>query len=215
MRQVSRGDARPLLVIMLKEPAMGRAKTRLAREIGACAATRFARHAGLATVVKLGRDRRWRTMLAVTPDTAVASGRWPPGYARVRQGSGDLGARMERLLGSALRPAILIGGDIPAVSAPLIAEAFKILRGKDAVFGPAEDGGYWLVGASRPGPRGAMFAGVRWSTEHALADTAANLQAALIGHAARLGDVDNGGSYRRWAGMAGRVILPAGQRVAR
>ena len=205
-------DARPLLIVMLKEPAMGRVKTRLGREIGAAAATRFARIAAANLIRRLGRDKRWRTVLAVAPDRAVASPIWPAKPPRMAQGGGDLGARMGRLL--ATRPAILIGADIPAVSAPLIADAFAILRRHDAIFGPAEDGGYWLVGLNRSAPRGDVFGRVRWSTAFALADTLANFQAARVGYAARLGDVDDAESHRRWGHLAGRLILPAASPVA-
>lgn len=202
-------DRRPLLFIMLKEPVMGRVKTRLARDIGWAAATGFARHAARTVIARLGRDRRWRTLLAVAPQAALASRFWPGHFPRISQGDGDLGARMGRLLSRSVRPAILIGADIPAVSAERIAEAFKILRRQDAVFGPAQDGGYWLVGANRPGPRGDMFASVRWSTPQALSDTLANLARARVGFAARLGDVDNGDSYRRLKSLSGRAVLPA------
>jgi rSAM/selenodomain-associated transferase 1 len=204
-----RGDARPLLIIMLKEPVMGRVKTRLAREVGWAAATNFARHAGRTLIARLERDERWRMVLAVTPQSALGSRFWPKRVRRMPQGRGDLGARMRRLLGPERRPAIVIGADIPAVSPALIAEACRALRSHDVVFGPAEDGGYWLVGAARPGPRQAMFANVRWSTSHALEDTLAGLEGVRIGYAARLGDVDNGESYRRLKGLAGRLILPA------
>jgi uncharacterized protein len=208
-------DPRPLLIIMLKAPVMGRVKTRLAREIGASAATGFARDAARSAIARLSRDRRWRTILAVAPRAAVVSRFWPRHCARIGQGEGDLGARMGRLLRPAFPPAILIGADIPAVSAALIAEAFKILRRNDAIFGPADDGGYWLVGVNRRRPRGDIFARVRWSTAHTLGDTLANLTGARVGFAARLGDVDNGESHRRLASLAGRITLPAGLRAAR
>ena len=108
-----------------------------------------------------------------------------------------------------MRPAILIGGDIPGVSPSIIAAAFDILRRNDAVLGPAEDGGYWLVGLNRGVRREGLFEGVRWSTGFALADTVAGLTGCRIGYAACLGDVDDARSYRRWAHLAGRVTLPA------
>jgi uncharacterized protein len=207
--RVKRSTASPLLIIMLKAPVMGRAKTRLAREIGQVAATRFARNAARAAIARLSRDRRWRTLLAVTPDTAAAAPVWPRHCAAVGQGRGDLGARMDRLLGPAFRPAVLIGGDIPGVSPAMIAAAFRLLRGGDAVFGPAEDGGYWLIGVNRRAPARGMFDGVRWSTRHALADTVANLPRARIRYAARLGDVDDAESYQRLAALAGCITLSA------
>lgn len=61
----------------------------------------------------------------------------------------------------------------------------------DAVFGPAPDGGYWLMGLRRPGAAPPeMFKGVRWSTEHALADTRASLPDLRIALVDHLRDVD-------------------------
>ncbi|MCO6419632.1 DUF2064 domain-containing protein, partial [Siccirubricoccus sp. KC 17139] len=105
---------------------------------------------------------------------------------RLPQGRGDLGARMQRAL-ARHRRAVLIGCDIPGIAAADIAAAFRALGRAPAVFGPAEDGGYWLVGF---GPRrpARPFAGVRWSTPHALGDTLRRCpRAALL---RRLRDVD-------------------------
>jgi uncharacterized protein len=204
---------RPLLIIMLKEPVMGRVKTRLARDIGAVAATGFARVAAANLARRLATDTRWRTALAVAPDAAIASRMWPARLLRIGQGRGDLGVRMGRLLAMS-RPVLLIGADIPAVSSAIMAAAFRTLRGRDVVLGPAEDGGYWLIGMNRLAPQGGMFAGVRWSTPFALADTLANLKGARVGFAACLGDVDDGGSYRRLRHLAARVTLPAASRGA-
>jgi glycosyltransferase A (GT-A) superfamily protein (DUF2064 family) len=87
------------------------------------------------------------------------------------------------------RRAVLVGSDIPGLGAEDIAAAFRALGRAEAVFGPAEDGGYWLVGL---GPRrpARPFAGVRWSTEHALADTLANFRGRRVVLLRRLRDVD-------------------------
>ncbi|HEV2303183.1 MAG TPA: DUF2064 domain-containing protein, partial [Stellaceae bacterium] len=138
----------------------------------------------------------------VTPDRAFAAlPRRRGRVAAVPQGRGDLGARMRRALArSATRPAVLIGGDIPGITARHIAEAFRRLRRHDLVFGPAEDGGFWLVGARPMRHLPAMFADVRWSSPGALADTLAGLPRRLsVGFAARLEDVDDGEAYRRLA----------------
>jgi glycosyltransferase A (GT-A) superfamily protein (DUF2064 family) len=70
--------------------------------------------------------------------------------------------------------AILIGSDIPGLGPADIAAGFRALGKADAVFGPALDGGYWLVGFGPRRPH-CPFAKVRWSSPHALADTLANL----------------------------------------
>ncbi len=68
----------------------------------------------------------------------------------------------------------------------------------DAVFGPAVDGGYWLVGMKRrPWLRG-VFADVRWSSPHALADTLANLAGRRVLLLDRLRDVDTGADLAAW-----------------
>lgn len=202
-------DSLPLLIVMLKAPVMGRVKTRLAREIGLAAATRFARICARTTIERLARDRRWRVLLAIAPDSMTGARMWPAQCRKIGQGRGDLGARMGRLLGPAVRPALLIGADIPGVSPAIIAEAFRLLRRSDVVLGPAEDGGYWLIGMNRGAPRAVSFQGVRWSTPHALADTVACFAKSRIGYAADLGDVDDAESYRGHGALAGRVTLPA------
>jgi rSAM/selenodomain-associated transferase 1 len=203
------GALPPLLIIMVKQPVMGRVKTRLARQIGLAAATRFARISARTTILRLSRDRRWQTVLAIAPERAISGLVFPGVCLTIGQGRGDLGERMARLLALPSRPALLIGADIPAVSPAIIADAFRLLRSNDAVFGPAEDGGYWLVGLNRRAMRRDVFANVRWSTPHALTDTLANLSDVRIGYAARLSDVDDGESCRRWGSLAARVTPPA------
>ena len=192
---------------MAKAPVAGAAKTRLAREIGTAAATRFARQATAALLQRVARDRRWQTMLAVTPDAAVASRCWPRGVARVGQGGGDLGRRMQRLMQRMPPgPVVIVGTDVPGITPALIAEAFRRLGRHDAVFGPAADGGYWLVGMRRRPRLLHAFANVRWSSEHALADTLANLEGHTIAFVATLSDVDDARGFDAAAASFGRLI---------
>lgn len=195
------------LILFVKAPRFGAVKSRLARDVGSLAAWIFYRRTLAATLHRLGRDRRWRTWIALTPDRAAARPFWPrpPAGARlIAQGPGDLGERMARVL--AHPPpgaAVLVGGDIPGIARAHVAEAFRRLGAFDAVFGPAADGGYWLAGFRRRGHGGAnlarrAFAGVRWSTPHALADTLANLRGTKIAPPlARLEDVDDGAALAR------------------
>ena len=186
---------RDTVFIFTRTPRLGTSKRRLARDIGARAAMRF----HLATLHRLVRalacDRRFRTVLAVTPDGGHIAGL--PGIPRVGQGGGNLGARMARVLGLARRGrAVIIGSDIPAAGAADLRAAFRALGRADAVFGPAEDGGYWLVGF---GPRRVArpFAAVRWSGPHALADTLANLAHRRVALLRRLNDVDTAADLAR------------------
>ena len=181
---------RPTVILFVRAPRLGAVKRRLARGVGDRAALRFYTATLAAIARPVARDRRWRTVLATTPRGARAP--WsrfaPPGTARESQRAGDLGARM---LGAMRRHrvAILAGSDIPALRVADIAAACRALGRADAVFGPAEDGGYWLVGM---GPRrpARPFARVRWSSEHALADTLANFRGRRVALLRRLRDVD-------------------------
>jgi uncharacterized protein len=187
-------------VLFVRAPRWGVGKRRLARDIGDAAALRFER-AMLGLLLRhLARDRRWRLRLAVTPDRARRRARlWPRGVPVGAQGAGDLGTRMRRALAMCPPgPAVLVGCDIPALAAHHIAEAFRLLGRKDLVFGPAEDGGFWLVGARRCPRLPPLFGPVRWSGPQALADVLGNLPRRIsVGFAARLEDVDDGASYRR------------------
>ena len=194
------------LVIFAKAPRLGQVKRRLAAEIGDVEALRFYRASLGGLIRRLANDRHWTVRLAVTPDRAAAT-EFPfaHGLTVVAQGEGDLGARMDRAIaGCPPGPAILIGTDIPAVSAGHIARAFELLRGAEVVFGPAADGGYWLVGASAAGRRKLVFGPARWSTRHALADSRAGLPAGTrVALADTLEDIDTAAAYARWRAAAG------------
>ena len=194
------------LIVMAKAPRLGRVKTRLAADIGAVAAAGFYRRTLTDVTRRLAGDTRWQTWLGVTPDRDIADDRlWPAGPDRIAQGTGDLGRRMTRLL-TALPPgpAVLVGADIPAIRPGHIWDAFQALGRDDAVFGPAADGGYWLIGLARRrfavrALTGHLFHAVRWSGPHALADTRANLPAGAEGPAlVVLEDIDDAAAFARF-----------------
>lgn len=208
-----------LLIIMVKRPVAGRVKTRLAVDIGTVAATSFYRSTMRAVTGRLGRDRRWRTVLAVAPDTAVGDRGIAVCSRRIGQGRGDLGARMSRLLAGGSIPAplsasvLIIGSDIPGIMPRHIWSAFSALRSADAVLGPAFDGGYWLIGARGHARQRIALGGIRWSSRHALADTLRMLEGCRIppqriARAPGLGDVDDAADWRQARATAGRVVHP-------
>jgi uncharacterized protein len=174
------------VVVFARAPRLGAVKRRLARDIGDRAALRF----HTATLTRLLRglaaEKRFRTVLAITPDRARVSSQ----VQQMPQGGGDLGVRMHRVFWRFPRGRIaIIGCDIPDAGPPDLRAAFHALGSADAVFGPAADGGYWLVAMSPRRPTG-PFARVRWSTEHALADTLANFAGRRVAMLRTLHDVD-------------------------
>ena len=184
---------KPQLFIMVKEPHPGRVKTRLGRDIGMTSAAWWFRHQTNRLIRKLANDPRWRTTLAVSPDSKGLESRiWPTTLARWPQGTGDLGKRMGRIFRDAEPgPVIIIGADIPDITPRLINRAFQVLGNNDAVFGPAPDGGYWLVGLKRKSATpSTLFERVRWSSEFALADTIATIPDFSVSYVDTLQDVD-------------------------
>ena len=175
-------------IVFAKAPVAGLAKTRLVPALGplgaAALAERMLGHAVAACVGAQTKLGHCGVEICATPDaqhpafqrlaeqhtgqkTATA-----PGLALHTQGEGDLGARMHRAFTRTLaqaRGALLIGTDAPALDTAVLLQAAAALDDHDAVFVPALDGGYALVGLRRPAP--ALFNGMAWSTPLVMADT--------------------------------------------
>ncbi len=165
----------PTLIVMARAPRVGVGKTRLAAEIGKTQAWRINR-ALQARTLHVACDRRWRTLLCVTPDQSAAHtiAVWPRAIARLPQGGGDLGARLARAL-AGRRNVALIGTDCPGLTRALIKRAFAALKRAPFALGPAHDGGFWLLAARSGDVAARAMAGVRWSSQHAAADVLRNL----------------------------------------
>ena len=114
-----------------------------------------------------------------------------------------MGARMRHVFHTLPPgPAIIIGTDVPHITASDIAQAFSALEGANAVIGPAVDGGYWLIGLRNARKHPALFDGVRWSTSHSLQDTLATLRGGPVAFLKTRRDVDTAAdlaSYPGWA----------------
>ncbi len=159
----------------------GLVKTRLAAAIGAPAAARVHQHCLAALVTRFGEtaDRR---VLCVTPPeqapafSALAGGQWQI----TAQCAGDLGQRMrhyfEQSLSTGADRVVLIGADSPTLPGEYLNEAFRRLAEVPVVLGPSDDGGYYLIGLSRPPPD--IFQDVAWGTANVWRQTVARLQAA-------------------------------------
>ncbi len=189
---------RAALIVMVKEPVPGRVKTRLAHALGAAAAAAFYGELMRATIERLSGTSEWQTILAVTPDAAADRAIWPCGVHRFGQGGGDLGQRMARQFARFDAPAVLIGSDIPDIGQGDIRTALRLLDDHDSVFGPAPDGGYWLVGFARGAMAAKAFDNVRFSSAFALADTLSNLSQRRVAMVDEKRDIDTIDDYRAW-----------------
>lgn len=187
---------RGTVFVFAKAPRAGVVKTRLGAEIGMGRAAALFRIMAARVVAEAARGS-WRTVVAIDPVAAMKGWEniFPPDLARMPQGGGDLGERMARAITAAPSgPVIIIGADAPGLRTHHLREAFSSLRGADAVFGPASDGGYWLIGLSRRRPAPDLFNDVRWSTKHALGDTRKSLPPGFqLAELGMLSDVDAGG----------------------
>lgn len=183
---------RGTVIVFVKAPVSGRVKTRLGAEIGhgrAAALFRILTTHTLREAEKSG----FRVVLAVDPPGAAKGDArfWPAHLKRIPQGRGDLGDRMGRVFRHARAPVVVIGADAPGFRARHLRQAFAALKGADAVFGPAADGGYWLIGLNGRRAAPDLFEGVRWSTKHALQDTLKTLPKSFdVAMLERLRDVD-------------------------
>ena len=144
------------LLVIAKEPLPGRVKTRLTPPFTAREAAALAEASLTDTLRAVAATPATRRVLVLdgTP------GPWlPPGFDVVPQGPGGLDERLADAFGRCAGPALLIGMDTPQVTPRLLGVDFT---GCDALFGPAEDGGFWALGLAEPDP--ALLRGVPMST---------------------------------------------------
>lgn len=203
----SHTDALPVrIAILAKAPLAGFAKTRLIPALGARGAARLqrafvrrtlqvAQQAELVADVQLwcAPDASQRFFRALQRSTGVVC---------FTQPDGDLGARMQAATAASPGPVLLVGTDCPALTAAHLQMAADALRqGADAVFIPAEDGGYVLVGLQQPQP--GLFQGIDWSTERVMAQThqRANALGLALCELAPLWDVDTPDDLARLAAL--------------
>jgi len=189
------------LCIFAKAPRPGAVKTRLAATIGAPAAAALAA-AFVEDAWALARSRRWaRPVIAAAGELPAALLGRLPGVEVWDQGDGELGARIERMVARGGSAAIALGADSPGLPPVVLDEAAAHLGEGRAVLGPADDGGFYLLGVPRC-PTGLLH-GVTWSAPSTCAEVAARLIACGL-PVARLPawfDVDRGTDLVRLAAL--------------
>ena len=169
----------PVAIMLTKDAVPGKAKTRLAAAIGPERAAEVHEHLALWTASVLQRSGLTTAIsFDGALDTPLARRLGSMGHDVFRQPAGDLGDRIHHALHRAER-GVVIGSDCPLLThtdltAAADSEALSI--------GPSEDGGYWLIAASRPPPE--LFQGVPWSTSRVYAETCARAERRNMPHEA-------------------------------
>lgn len=159
------------LIIVAKQPVEGRCKTRLAKTIGHATATKLYEYFLFDIRDKLVRDLREQcdVIVAFTPesDPQYFEKYCPTGWRIMPQVGEDLGERLSHavreVLGRGYKRVVVMSTDSPDLPIAYILSAFNRLLDHDAVLGPCEDGGYYLIGMRRDIPH--LFHDITWSTE--------------------------------------------------
>jgi rSAM/selenodomain-associated transferase 2/rSAM/selenodomain-associated transferase 1 len=213
--------SRETLILFTRFPRAGRAKTRLIPRLGAAGAAQLQREMTEHVVARLGpilKRRGVNLEVRFEDGSAALMRRWlGRDFKFTPQGDGDLGARMRRATNEAFaagaKTVMVIGADCPDLDGAVVGRAFDSLRAHSLVFGPAKDGGYYLVGLREPLP--SLFEGVAWGTSSVLEASAAKarslgLQPFLL---PELSDVDEWADLVVWekarcASRSVSVIIP-------
>lgn len=190
--------SRRAILVFVRAPKLGRVKTRLAASMGDRAALRVYRRLAehtLAEVRALAADGVQVRVHYAPGDAGHEVRAWlGDGPLYLPQADGDLGARMkdafDRAFSDGAERVVIVGSDLPEVSASLLRRAFELLDANPAVIGPARDGGYYLLGLR--GMVDGIFDGMEWSTPHVFRMTLERFGAAGVRPAALevLADVD-------------------------
>lgn len=184
------------IIVFAKAPVPGLAKTRLAPALGAEGAAALAERMLHHTLAQAAAADIGPVELCAAPDAthpALRTAAVEHGASLGEQGTGDLGLRMHRAFARSLMShgrALLIGTDAPSLDATVLRQAARALENHDAVFVPALDGGYALVGQRRADPR--WFSDMSWSHARVMEQTRDRLRAAGVRWAelAPLADID-------------------------
>lgn len=172
------------IIVFAKAPVPGLAKTRLAPALGEAGAAALAERMLHHALAQAAAADVGPVELCAAPDAthpALQAAAAEHGARLTEQGTGDLGLRMHRALARSLMRhgrALLIGTDAPSLDAAVLRAAAQALHHHDAVFVPALDGGYALVGQRRADPR--WFSDMRWSHDRVMDETRERLRAAGV-----------------------------------
>jgi len=181
-----------LLMVFVRNPKLGTVKTRLAVTVGDKMALEIymelMRHTAEVTQ-KLSADRK-----VFYSDKIEKYDVWTEmSFSKALQTKGTLGKRMENAFSSAFeqgyKKVLIVGSDLYSLKASHIEKALKQLDKKEVVIGPAQDGGYYLLGLNKKLP--ALFCNKNWGTSSVLKETLKDLRTKSVALMEPLNDVDD------------------------
>jgi rSAM/selenodomain-associated transferase 2/rSAM/selenodomain-associated transferase 1 len=170
------------LIVFTRFPEPGKTKTRLIPALGARGAAELQRQMTehiIATAASLNGRNGLSVEVRHAGGNALLMQDWLGSHLTYQpQGRGNLGRRMQRAFEAAFEEdtaaTVIVGSDVPGISAQIIRQAFEALRQKDLVLGPAKDGGYYLIGIQKSLPTntyGRLFDGISWGSDTVMAQT--------------------------------------------
>jgi uncharacterized protein len=190
------------LIVFLKYPEKGKVKTRIAAALG----NDFALELHRCLIYDISAITR-----KVDADTVIAysgpEGASFPDFPENRffhQRGKDLGSRMYNafvdVFSGGAENCVLIGSDIPGITAILLDDAFKKLEHSDMVIGPASDGGYYCIGFKRNGLNRIIFKDIPWSTDNVFSETVKRVQETdlTVKYLLQLSDIDDIKDLRKY-----------------
>ncbi len=174
---MTQAATRECLIVFTRYPEPGKTKTRLIPVLGAEGAATLQRKM---TENQLAEVKELQAFYSLSVEVHFAGGNeqlmqsWlGSNLIYRRQSEGDIGCRMasafQASFAAGMNGVVIIGIDCPDLNAQLIAQAFQALCQHDLVLGPAQDGGYYLIGLRRLIPE--LFTGITWSTAEVLQQT--------------------------------------------
>ena len=161
--------SKKLIIIFVKNIKLGKVKTRLAKTVGNGAASKV--YEALVDITELATSNIQIEKRIYFSDAVVAS-KWPNAFKTTQSGI-DLGERMKHAFhegfNDGYKSIVLLGSDLPNISSTIITKGLNALDKTEIVFGPAEDGGYYLVGMNKP--HAFIFENKPWSDSKLLETT--------------------------------------------
>lgn len=158
------------LYVFSRRPEISIGKSRLKKKIGKALGSNFYHYNLKKTLRIFYKDTRINLKICVNPDNAIKN--WPrsifSNIERIPQGKGDLGKKIWNIIKQDNKSKIIIGSDILNIQSSYIVTAWKKLKNNDIVFGPSNDGGFWLIGASNIKKLNYIFHNIDWELDNTL-----------------------------------------------